>query len=380
MRRSADRKGRSGAQMTSSSSRPRSHSRRAGTKRRRKLRVIDLFAGCGGLTQGLDEAGFRVVGAIERDELAAQAYKLNHPNVRLWRRDIRRVSVADVRKKLRLARGRVELLAGCPPCQGFSNIRTRNGRRRVRDKRNNLVREFMRFVRGLAPKTVMFENVPGLATKRRFKELVAQLKELGYEVNWSILDAADYGVPQRRRRLILVASKGTKIPFGAEARVRRNVRDAIGDLVHPRHSRDPHHAHAMKTKRSVRIRKLISMIPRNGGSRTDLSRRHWLACHKRCDGFKDVYGRMRWSQVAPTITGGCLNPSKGRFLHPTHNRPITIREASLLQGFPKSYKFPFGAGSYSLAELIGNALPPEFVRRHAVSIRRALLNRPTRAA
>ncbi len=366
--------------MTLSASGTDSHARRSGTKRRRKLRVIDLFAGCGGLTQGLDMAGFRVVGAIELDELAARTYKLNHPHVRLWRTDIRRVSVADVRKKLRLPRGRLELLAGCPPCQGFSNIRTRNGRRRVRDERNNLVREFVRFVRGLAPKAVMFENVPGLATKGRFKELVVQLKELGYEVNWSILNAADYGVPQRRRRLILVASKRMKVPFGAEARGRRNVRDAIGDLVHPRDSADPHHAHATRTKRSVRIRRLISLIPRNGGSRTDLTRRRWLACHKRCDGFKDVYGRMCWSDVAPTITGGCLNPSKGRFLHPVHNRPITIREAALLQGFPRSYKFPSGAGSYALAELIGNALPPEFVRRHAVSIRRVLCHRPTRAA
>src|SRR5229473_2457618 len=147
--------------MTSSSSRLSSHWRRSGTKRHRKLRVIDLFAGCGGLTQGLEEAGFRVVGAVELHQLAAEAYKLNHPDVRLWRRDIRRVSVTEVRKKLRLPRGRLELLAGCPPCQGFSNIRTRNGRRRVKDKRNNLVREFVRFVRGLAPKAVMFENVPG---------------------------------------------------------------------------------------------------------------------------------------------------------------------------------------------------------------------------
>src|SRR5437879_4010269 len=134
--------------MTLSSSGALSHGRRSGTKHHRNLRVIDLFAGCGGLTHGLDRAGFRVVGAIELDELAAQAYRLNHPDVRLWRRDIRRVSVAEVRKKLRLTRGRLELLAGCPPCQGFSNIRTRNGRRRVRDERNNLVREFMRFVRG----------------------------------------------------------------------------------------------------------------------------------------------------------------------------------------------------------------------------------------
>ena len=346
----------------------------------RRPRAIDLFAGCGGLTLGLSKAGFRVIGAIELGDTAAAAYRLNHPIVRLWNRDIRRVSVADVLRKLRLKRGRLDLLAGCPPCQGFSNIRSRNGRRRVKDHRNGLIRDFVRFVRVLAPKVVMFENVPGLATKRRFKEFCSQLRGLGYHLHWSILDAANYGVPQRRRRLILIASKGWAIPFGEEARTTRTVRDAIGTLVPPRSSRDPHHAYVAESRRSERIRKLIAMVPKDGGSRTDLTKRIWLGCHKRCNGFKDVYGRMSWGKVAPTITAGCLNPSKGRFLHPTRNRPITVREASLLQAFPRTYRFPAGCGSYALAELVGNALPPEFVRRHALSIKRALARRRTRAA
>jgi DNA (cytosine-5)-methyltransferase 1 len=208
--------------------------------------------------------------------------------------------------------------------------------------------------------------------RRQFKRLVGGLKNLGYEVIWSVLDAADFAVPQRRRRLILLAGKGVRIPFGPKARTRPNVRDAIGELPHPRRSRDPHHR--IGRMRSERIRRLIALIPKNGGSRRDLSRNYWLECHKKTDGFKDVYGRMRWSDVAPTITGGCVKPSKGRFLHPVQNRPITVREAALLQAFPKSYMFPTGKGAYSVAELVGNALPPEFVRRHAVEVRHVLAN------
>ena len=348
---------------------------RAGSVRRpasrREPRAVDLFAGCGGLTEGLRQAGFRVVGAIEMDELAVECYRLNHPRVRTWTSDIRRVTTAEVLRALGLRRGELELLAGCPPCQGFSSIRTKNGGRCVRDERNGLVSEFLRFVRGLRPRTIMFENVPGLVGRRHFKRFVGGLKKLGYHVNWSVLDAAEYAVPQRRRRLILLAGNAIAIGFGRRARTKRTTRDAIGALAHPRRSRDPHHK--MAGKRSERIRHLIALIPKNGGSRTDLASRYWLDCHKKRDGFRDVYGRMRWSEVAPTITAGCVNPSKGRFLHPMHNRAITVREAALLQSFPKSYKFPTGKGAYPVAELVGNALPPEFVRRHAVGIRRILV-------
>ncbi|MCL6560156.1 MAG: DNA cytosine methyltransferase, partial [Firmicutes bacterium] len=110
---------------------------------------------------------------------------------------------------------------------------------------------------------------------------------------------------------------------------------------------------------------LIRRIPKNGGSRTDLPEEYRLACHKRCNGFKDVYGRMAWDDVAPTITGGCFNPSKGRFLHPEEDRAITMREAALLQGFPRRYKFPATDNKSAVAWMIGNALPPPFIAAHA---------------
>ena len=111
--------------------------------------------------------------------------------------------------------------------------------------------------------------------------------------------------------------------------------------------------------------RFIQRIPQDGGSRTDLPLEDQLECHKRCNGFKDVYGRMAWRKVSPTITSGCFNPSKGRFLHPEENRAITMREAALLQGFPGDYKFPKATSKSSLAMMIGNALPPPFIAAHA---------------
>ncbi|MCK6484529.1 MAG: DNA cytosine methyltransferase [Phycisphaerae bacterium] len=333
---------------------------------RRKPIAIDLFAGCGGLTEGLRQAGFRVVGAVEIDELAAKSYRMNHPRVALWTQDIRTVKVTELRTTLGLERGELDLLAGCPPCQGFSSLRTLNGKRDVRDRRNSLTDDFLRFVRGFAPRAVMLENVPGLADRRRFSQFAAILKRLGYEVNWAVLDAAQYGVPQRRRRLILLAAKKAKIEFAPPAESEATVRNAIIGLKSPDRADDP--LHRTIGKRSERILELIKLIPRDGGSRSDLPEDRWLECHKRCEGFKDVYGRMRWDSVAPTITGGCLNPSKGRFLHPIQDRPITAREAALLQSFPADYRFSTERGMYAVAAMIGNALPPEFIRRQALQV------------
>jgi len=339
----------------------------------RKQRAIDLFSGCGGLTLGLKQAGFQVIGAVECNELAVTTYKANHAEIPVWSKDIRRVSVAEVKRKLKLKKGGLDLLAGCPPCQGFSTITTLNGnKRRSMDNRNDLIFEFMRFVRGLRPKAIMLENVPRLKNNWRLKLVLAELRRLGYECNFEILNAADYGVPQRRRRFILVAGRRVDIPFAAPARSKPKVRDAIGSLSK---RMKKHPLHNYKERRSNKVKKRISQIPQNGGSRADLGKRKQLTCHKKFDGFKDIYGRMSWNEVAPTITTGCFNPSKGRFLHPVNNRAITLREAALLQSFPKSYFFSLERGRIAVAEMIGNALPPEFIRRHAVVVSRHLLEK-----
>jgi DNA (cytosine-5)-methyltransferase 1 len=332
--------------------------------------AIDLFAGAGGLTLGLRRARFRVIGAVEIDPLATETYRANCPGVRLWESDIRELSVARVLRELELKPGRLDLLAGCPPCQGFSSLRSLNGRHTVSDERNELVFEFERFVRGLRPKAVMLENVPGLATDARLASLTSALEEMGYLTVTKVLDASLFGVPQRRRRMILVGGRRLAIPLAPEGSPTLTVRDAIGDLAPAGTSGDP--LHDVGEQRQPHVSRLIARVPRDGGSRSDLGPASQLACHRRCDGFSDIYGRMSWDEVAPTITSGCINPSKGRFLHPDENRAITLREAALLQGFPDHYRFSLRQGKYKAAEMIGNALPPEFVKRHALEIRRQL--------
>lgn len=166
--------------------------------------------------------------------------------------------------------------------------------------------------------------------------------------------------------MVLLAGRYDRIEFAAADRHRRDVHSAISKLPEAGQSGDP--LHDLPEERSPKVRDLIRSIPKDGGSRRDLSPERQLACHKKCDGFKDVYGRMRWKDVAPTITGGCVNPSKGRFLHPTEDRSITLREAAMLQSFPRDYRFSLRRGKMPAAEMIGNALPPEFVRRHGEKV------------
>jgi DNA (cytosine-5)-methyltransferase 1 len=169
-------------------------------------RAIDLFSGAGGMTLGLKQAGFAVIGAVEIDGLAVETYRANHPEVQVWEKDISKLRAPTMMRKLRLAAGELDLLAGCPPCQGFSTLTTMNGAYVVDDPRNDLVLAFIRFTRALRPKAVMFENVPGLQRDGRFRRLQRELERLGYAVNAAVLDAADYGVPQRRKRLIALAA------------------------------------------------------------------------------------------------------------------------------------------------------------------------------
>lgn len=332
--------------------------------------AVDLFSGAGGLTEGLRLAGYRVLGAVENDRLACSAYRANHPSVDLWETDIRKVTGPKLQERLGLKRGELDLLAACPPCQGFSSMRTKNGGRRATDPRNNLVLDVLRLVRSLWPKLVMVENVPGLARSEWFRRLRRGLMQQGYRVKWAVLNAVNYGVPQRRRRLVLIASRVGEPRFAPPTAVMRTVRSVLWGRTSPTRSRDPLHNYPVN--RSGVIRALIKRIPKNGGSRSSLGQDQ-LKCHQDFDGFKDVYGRMSWDRPAPTITGGCINPSKGRFLHPSADRAITLREAALLQSFRPGYRFPISdGGRYPVALLIGNALPPEFIRRHAVELRRDL--------
>ena len=337
-----------------------------------KLTALDLFSGCGGLTLGLKQGGFKVLGAVDIDPLSIEAYRANHDDVTIWDADIRELSPTQIQSSLGLKKGDLDLLAGCPPCQGYSTMRTLNGALTVDDPRNDLLLEVLRFVDVLRPRAVMIENVPGLAKDKSFEVFRERMEKTGYQGELDVFNAAEYGVPQRRRRLIYLAGLHTRIPFAEPFHYTVTVKDAIGGLPKAGASGDP--IHDMPERRTPRVMQVIRRIPKDGGSRTDLPEKDQLDCHKRCNGFKDVYGRMSWSDVSPTITSGCFNPSKGRFLHPQEDRAITMREAALLQGFPRQYDFPTARGKSGVAMLIGNALPPPLIAAHAKVVRDTLLD------
>jgi DNA (cytosine-5)-methyltransferase 1 len=336
-----------------------------------ELLSIDIFSGCGGLTEGMHQAGFKTQVAFEIDEIASKAYRLNHPDTTVITKDIREVSIAEIKRKMN---GKIiHLLAGCPPCQGFSSIRRLNRATPVDDDRNNLIMEYIRLVKALKPYTIMMENVPGLVKYNLFQEAIVILKEAGYKwIDFKIVNVKDYGVPQSRKRLVLVGSRLGEIKVAGPSNKKQTVRQTIENLPLPENSTDP--IHKIFPIHTPDVQKRIDMTPKNGGSRKDLPEKYLLKCHRADNiGFNDVYGRMRWDIYSPTITGGCLNPSKGRFLHPEQNRCISAREAALLQSFPADYKFPNDIPRSSLALLIGNALPPNFSYIQSENIKNHIL-------
>lgn len=332
--------------------------------------AIDLFSGCGGLSLGLRQAGFDVAAAVDSDALASTTYRLNHRSTLHLSQDIRTVEPVELMHRLGMKPGDLALLAGCPPCQGFSTLRTLNGGKRVDEPMNDLIFEFTRFVKAFRPQTVMIENVPGLADDPRLTKFTKSLGAMGYKYRFAVFDAADFGVPQRRRRMILLAALTERPEFAPPSKSRRSVRSAIDGLPTPGEAKDP--AHDYPVNRAPHVMDLIKRIPKDGGSRKSLGKSAQLPCHQKCEGFADVYGRMAWSDPSPTITGGCINPSKGRFLHPEQDRAITLREAALLQGFPRGYKLDLSQGRYPAAQMIGNAFPPAFAACHAKSLRKLL--------
>lgn len=330
--------------------------------------AIDLFAGAGGATQGMRDAGLRVIGAVEFDKGAAKTYRANHPDTTLWEADIRDVRATDLMRILDLAPRQLTLLKACPPCQGFSSLA--EGRIPRDDPRNQLVHETLRFVRALRPQHVMIENVPGLGRDSRSSDLKTALTQLGYSVRDYLVDARDFGVPQRRRRYILLATRGRRqrLPeqLGDPNAPRATVRSTFAELAGLTRPDDPLTV-AQSVSKTVQDR--INAIP-VGGTRFDLPEHLQLDCHRRLKSARSAagsYGRLRWDEPAPTMTTRCTTPSCGPFLHPDANRPITLREAAAIQTFPPSYEF---VGSRGLVERqIGNAVP---VRMAAQIVERLL--------
>jgi DNA (cytosine-5)-methyltransferase 1 len=328
--------------------------------------AIDIFSGCGGLSEGMAQAGFKAKVAVEIDKYAVLTYRMNHSETKVIEKDIRKVSTDEI---IAVLNGEpLHLLAGCPPCQGFSSVRRLNRKQNVRDDRNVLILEYLRLVKELKPLTIMMENVPGLVNYYLFKDVVKELDNLGYRPKVKIVNVKNYGVPQNRKRLIMVGSLLGEIDIAGGTEKKVTVKEAIGTLEPIQETKDP--LHKITANHTPEVMERIRLTPKDGGSWKDLPEHYTLECHKKENvGFKDIYGRLRWNDYSSTITGGCLNPSKGRFLHPEEDRVITAREAALLQSFPQSYKFPVNIPKASLALLIGNALPPRFSYIQSMNIK-----------
>lgn len=214
--------------------------------------------------------------------------------------------------------------------------------------------------------------MPGLIEDANFTVFCDGLSAAGYDCDYRVVDAQIYGVPQRRKRLVFLALRSPLLIEEGwwrpdEPATKQTVRDAIGHLPTPGSTGDI--LHDLAEVRSDRILARIKAVPKDGGSRHELPTDHVLACHRKNDGYSDVYGRMAWDKVSPTITSGCHNPSKGRFLHPAEDRAITLREAALLQTFPHDYQFALFRGKEHCARQIGNAFPPKLIVPIATRLR-----------
>ena len=341
-------------------------------RKRGSLTAVDLFSGSGAVTLGLKEAGYDVLAAVDIDEVAGETYRANHPEVDLRLRDITviRPSIDFVSLP-----GKIDLLAVCAPCQPFS---TRNKNRFNEDTRVALVLQSIKFAKRFEPAVVFFENVPGIERHPIFERLTRELKKLHYHLGEAkTIDAADLGVPQRRPRMVLVAAKKQSLlervnDFGSFTT--RTVHQAISDLSVPmvgRHSNKKDPLHFSRKHHAITLERL-KHIPINGGSRYSLPTRLVLKCHQNLsiNQSPDTYGRMCWDDVAPTLTTGCTDLTKGRYAHPEQNRAITLREAARLQTFPDSYSFI--GNPTQISSQIGNAVPPRMMTRIALRIARSL--------
>jgi len=349
--------------------------------------VIDLFSGAGGTGLGFQQAGFTILAALERDNSAATTYE-NNLDIEPWVGDIGDITPVDFRQQTGLAPGVLDVLVGCPPCQGFTRMRNAAG---AGDERNALVARYLEFVLEFRPRFVLFENVPGIIRTTHgqvyYRQLVEGLRAAGYAVRREEVNAADYGVPQHRRRVIVLGGRNQEAPpfperthgnpdgsqvFLGARHPWRTVRMAIEgypELVAGEiHPTIPNHR---ARRLGLRVATFIAAVPEDGGSRTDVPWALWLECHRRQDGHHDVYGRLRWDTPANVITSGCTNVSKGRFVHPVQNRGLTPREAAALQGFPDD--FVFYGNIESISAQIGNAVPPPLAAALPASLNERLM-------
>jgi DNA (cytosine-5)-methyltransferase 1 len=344
--------------------------------------IVDLFAGAGGLTEGFRQANYEAVVAVEFDRWAARTYVANFGD-HILACPIEGVEVRRYRDRLEWAGADVEghqivretphvdVMVGGPPCQGFSPLGRMNDWEK-NDPRNKLWRHYARILEIVEPKVFVIENVPELLRSSEFALLRRRVVALGYDLEYGVLNASNYGVPQNRKRAIVIGSRIGEPSLPDEARVLKTVRDAIGDLpLKP----NGENWHVGRNPLASSIERYKCVPP--GGNRFDLLRKRpdlTPECWKRkTTGSVDVFGRMDWDKPAPTIRTEFFKPEKGRYLHPQAHRPITIREAARLQTFPDG--FIFVGSNVQVAKQVGNAVPVTLARVIGGHIRETLLEK-----
>lgn len=345
-----------------------------------KIEVVDLFCGIGGLSYGMKSKGLRILEGFDLDATCQYAYEINN-EAKFVHRNIREVTKDDILPLY--SKNAIKVLAGCAPCQPFSSYAFKN-KNKDKDK-YNLLYEFGRLVKEVQPDVVTMENVPAIASfklKSVLADFVKLLQDEGYQVNYQVVFCPDYGIPQTRKRLVLLASKRGKIELIPPTHTKENymtVRDAIGNLpqLQAGESCPTDDLHRCRVLSPLNKQRMLATP--YGGSWKDWPKELLLDCHKKEGGksFGSVYGRMVWEEPAPTMTTLCTGIGNGRFGHPEQNRAISAREAALFQTFPVTYKFFPKEQEVSLAKAsryIGNAVPPRLGEVIAESIKQHIRN------
>ena len=334
-------------------------------KKVKTIKVVDLFCGIGGLTHGLIKEGLDVVAGIDNDASCKFGYEYNNKGATFIHNDILDVSADDVNRLFGKKKDVIRVLAGCAPCQPFSKLNLNE----ITAKQLQPLEKFAQLINEVKPDIVSMENVSNLANVKKypiFKTFLDTLEKNGYHYKYEIVNTAEYGVPQTRKRLVLLASKLGDIELIKRTHTDKQVtvRDVIKDLRPLRDgeadSSDPLHRARKLSEKNLRR---IKATPHDGGNSRSWSKDLVLACHRKESGKTyrgSVYGRMRWNEPAPTMTTQCVGIGNGRFGHPEQNRAISLREAALFQTFPKNYQFsdsrePFVTAH--VAKFIGNAVP-----------------------
>jgi DNA (cytosine-5)-methyltransferase 1 len=335
--------------------------RKTKSKGRKPLQVtaVDLFCGAGGLTRGLLDAGISVKAGFDIDPACKHPYEANNDGAKLYLKSVAELSADELSKHY--PNGHVRVLAGCAPCQPFSKYT--QGKNTEVDEKWGLLHEFSRLVRELGPEVVSMENVPEVQRHTVFLDFVSTLEALDYKVNFVEAYCPDYGVPQQRKRLVLLASRLGPIELIKPSKPFKEltVRSAIGhlpQLAAGGTSNDPlHRACKLSPLNLKRIK-----ASRPGGNWRDWPKSLVAECHRSLQGqtYPSVYGRMEWDQPSPTMTTQFFGYGNGRFGHPEQHRAITLREGAILQSFPPDYEF-VGQDEpvhyATLGRLIGNAVP-----------------------